>query len=195
MVLLEGSATCWLPCYELKPHVNSVAISMFRVPVILEKHLVSNNQKTQQCNCRCVRYRAVCSIPYAACQVKKKKKMTFQLFILNVKCVWTSHLWSHEVGHFLSTFRWDLLERCKTQIALAGMIRDFFLHFAFCFSQMGLKFCLALNHGAQALGAWRMTRCHLLFIIVEAYFLQACIGDIHPGAEESSLKVSSHYIA
>lgn len=51
-VLLEGLATLWLPCYELKPHVNSVAISMFRVPVILEKHLVSNNQKTQQCNCR-----------------------------------------------------------------------------------------------------------------------------------------------
>lgn len=55
-VLLEGSATRWLPCCKLKPHVNSVAISMFRVPVILEKHLVSNNQKTQQCNCPSVRY-------------------------------------------------------------------------------------------------------------------------------------------
>lgn len=53
-VLMEGLATLWLPCYKLKSHVNSVAISMFRVPVILEKHLVSNNQKTQQCNCRSV---------------------------------------------------------------------------------------------------------------------------------------------
>lgn len=101
MVLLEGSATCWLPCYELKPHVNSVAISMFRVPVILEKHLVSNNQKTQQCNCRCVRYRAVCSIPYAACQVKKKKKKTFQLFILNVKV-------NVFEPHTCEAMRWDI---------------------------------------------------------------------------------------
>lgn len=53
-VSLEGLATFWLPCYKLKSHVNSVAISMFRVPVILEKHLVSNNQKTQQCNCHSV---------------------------------------------------------------------------------------------------------------------------------------------
>lgn len=54
-VLLEGLATLWLPCSKLKSHVNSVAISMFRVPVILEKHLVvSNNQKTQQCNCHSV---------------------------------------------------------------------------------------------------------------------------------------------
>lgn len=45
-VLLEGLATLWLPCYKLKSHINLVAISMFRVPVILEKHLVSNNQKT-----------------------------------------------------------------------------------------------------------------------------------------------------
>lgn len=99
MVLMEGSATCWLPCYELKPHVNSVAISMFRVPVILEKHLVSNNQKTQQCNCPCVRYRAVCSIPYAACQVKKKK--TFQLFILNVRL-------NVFEPHTCEAMRWDI---------------------------------------------------------------------------------------
>lgn len=145
------------------------------------------------CTIPCCVFDSLCCMPS-----KKKKKKDFPTFYFKrqSKCVWTSHLWSHEVGHFLSTFRWDMLERCKTQIALAGMIQDFFFsHFAFCFSQMGLKFCLALNHGAQALGAWRMTRCHLLFIIVEAYFLQACIGDIHPGAEESSLKVSSHYIA
>jgi len=54
---------------------------MFRVPVILEKHLVSNNQKTQQCNRRSASYRSVYLIPYAACQLKK----TFQLFVLNFK--------------------------------------------------------------------------------------------------------------
>lgn len=100
--------------------------------------------------------------------------------------------------NLLSTFRCDLLERWKTQIALAGYDEfgfSFFFLLHFCFSQMGLKFCLALNHGAQALGAWRMTRRHLPFIIVEAYFLQACIGDIHPGAEESSLKLSSRFRA
>lgn len=139
-----------------------------------------------------------CIIPFCVfdslcCMPIKKDFPTF-CFKLQSQCVWTSHLWSHEVGHFLSTFRRDLLERWKTQITLAGMIRLFFFLFTFCFSQMGLKFCLALNHGAQALGAWRMTRCHLPFVIVEAYFLQAWIGDIHPGAEESSLKPSSHYI-
>lgn len=135
-----------------------------------------------------------CVLDSLCCMPSKKDFPTF-CFQLQSRCVWTSHLWSHEVGRFLSTFRWwHLLERWKTQIALAGTIR-FFFPFTFCFSQMGLKFCLALNHGAQALGAWRMTRCHLPFIIVEAYFLQACIGDIHPVAEESSGKPSSHYIA
>lgn len=36
---------------------------------------------------------------------------------------------------------------------------------------MGLKFCLALNRGAQALGAWRMTRYHLPFINSGSLFL------------------------
>lgn len=169
---------------------------MFRVPVILEKHLVSNNQKTQQCNCRCVRYRAVCSIPYAACQVKEKKtKKTFQLLILNVKVKMCLNLTL--VKPWGGTFFSALLDgTCWKGVRPKSLwLVWFYFFFAFCFSQMGLKFCLALNHGAQALGAWRMTRCHLLFIIVEAYFLQACIGDIHPGAEELSPKVSSHYIA
>jgi len=34
-----------------------------------------------------------------------------------------------------------------------------------------------------------------IYDVVEAYFLQACVGDVHPGAEELSLKPSSRYIA
>lgn len=131
-----------------------------------------------------------CIIPFCVfdslcCMPIKKRLSNFFFFKLQSKCVWTSHLWSHEVGHFLSTFRWDSLERWKTQIALAGVISFwifFSLLFTFCFSQMGLKFCLALNHGAQALGHGGWPR-HLPFIIVEASIFQACIGDIHPGAE------------
>lgn len=144
------------------------------------------------CTIPCCVFDSLCCMPS-----KKKTKKTFQLFILNVEV-------NVFEPHTCEAMRWDIFSALLDGACWKGVRpkslwlvwKDFFfLHFAFCFSQMGLKFCLALNHGAQALGAWRMTRCHLLFIVVEAYFLQACIGDIHPGAEESSLKVSSHSIA
>lgn len=120
-------------------------------------------------------------------------KKTFQLFVLNCKV-------NVFEPHTCEAMRWDIFSALLSGTCWKGgrskslclVWWDFLFYFTFCFSQMGLKFCLALNHGAQALEAWRMTRCHLPFITVEVYFLQMCIGDVHPAAEESALKPSSH---
>lgn len=138
-----------------------------------------------------------CCVFDSLCCMPIKQQKTFQLlFGLNFKV-------NVFEPHTCEAMRWDI---CSALLDVTcwkgGRSRSLWLVWWVCFSfyifafhRWALNICLALNHGAQALGAWRVTRCHLPFLIVEAYFLQACIGDIHPGAEELSLKLSSRYRA
>lgn len=78
-VLSEGSAARRLWRQEPNPHVDSVAISMFRVPVSLEKHLVSNEQKnaTMQSSFCLIPFcllESLCCMPIKTREKKKEEK-------------------------------------------------------------------------------------------------------------------------